>query len=317
MARATRSSLNAQRSSMRAAAAADDHHVERRAAVRGRASACARSRRGASSPCTRTGAIRMRRSPKRRADDVQHVVDGGAGGRGHDADHARERGQRALAGGIEEALRLEPALELLEGELERAHALGLEQLDHQLVLAPRGVDVEAAEGQHLHAVLGLEAHPPARGRGRARARSWAVVVLQREVRVPGAGRAEVGDLALDPDRREPLLELCLDPRRQLGDGIRPPARSPPHPPEPPHPTLSPFGGEGPRPSPSPLWGEGRGEGRRQASSDDLEDPVDIPEDVIVPEAKDVIALRRRGRPSRLASTSALVACWPPSSSTIR
>ena len=70
-------------------------------------------------------------------------------------------GSGRLRAGVEEALGLEPPLELLEGELERAQALGLEQLDHQLVLPARGVHVEAAEGQHLHAVLGLEAHAAA------------------------------------------------------------------------------------------------------------------------------------------------------------
>ncbi len=81
--------------------------------------------------------------------------------------------QRPLAGSVEEPLRLEPPLELLEGELERADALGLEQLHDQLVLPARGVDVEAAEGQHLHAVLGLEAHRRPRPR-KSTARSCAV-----------------------------------------------------------------------------------------------------------------------------------------------
>ena len=44
--------------------------------------------------------------------------------------------------------------------LQRAQALGLEQLDDQLVFPARRVDVEAAEGQYLHAVLEVEAHPP-------------------------------------------------------------------------------------------------------------------------------------------------------------
>ena len=89
-------------------------------------------------------------------------------GRGDDADGAREGRQRPLARGIEEPFGLELALELLEGELERAEPLGLHQLDDELVLAARGVDVEAAEGQHLQAVLELEAARGGRGRGRAR-----------------------------------------------------------------------------------------------------------------------------------------------------
>src|SRR5229473_762088 len=80
---------------------------------------------GASSPCTRTGAIRTRRSPKRRP--------------------MMFRMSRIAAPLVEEAFGFEPALELLERELERAQALGLHHLDHKLVLPPRGVDVEAAE----------------------------------------------------------------------------------------------------------------------------------------------------------------------------
>ena len=92
-------------------------------------------------------------------------------------------GSGALAGGVEEPLGLEPALELLEGELERAHALGLEQLDHQLVFPAREVHVEAAEGQHLHAVLRLEGHAAA-APAEEHAAELGGVVLQREVGVP-------------------------------------------------------------------------------------------------------------------------------------
>ena len=94
-------------------------------------------------------------------------------------------GSGRLRAGVEEALGLELLLELLERELERAQALRLEQLDHQLVLAARGVDVEAAEGQHLHAVLGLEAHAPAPA-AEEHAAELGRLVLQREVGVAGA-----------------------------------------------------------------------------------------------------------------------------------
>ena len=46
-----------------------------------------------------------------------------------------KRGSGRLRAGIEEPLGLEPLLELLEGELERAEPLRLEQLDDELVLA--------------------------------------------------------------------------------------------------------------------------------------------------------------------------------------
>ena len=44
------------------------------------------------------------------ADDVEEVADDGAGGRGDDADGARECGQRALARGVEEASALRRSL---------------------------------------------------------------------------------------------------------------------------------------------------------------------------------------------------------------
>src|SRR6185436_10889599 len=98
--------------------------------------------------------------------------------------------QRALLASLEEPLRLELPLELLEGDLEPAEALRLEQLDHELVLAATGVHVETAEGQHLEAVLDLEAHAPAPP-AEEHAAELGSVVLQREVRVAGRGRAQI------------------------------------------------------------------------------------------------------------------------------
>ena len=100
--------------------------------------------------------------------------------------------------------------------LERAQPLGLEQLDDQLVFSAGGVDVEAAEGEHLHAVLQIEAHPPAPAPEQHRA-ELGHLVLQGEVGMPRAGRAEIADLPLHPDGGKSLLELRLDPCRQLGD----------------------------------------------------------------------------------------------------
>ena len=120
------------------------------------------------------------------ADDVEHVADGRAGGRGHDADHPRERGEGSLARLLEEPFRLQLALELLEGELERTQPLRLHHLDHELVLTPRRVHVEAAEGQHLHAVFQLEAHAAAPS-PEQHGGDLGAFVLEGEVRVAGAG----------------------------------------------------------------------------------------------------------------------------------
>ena len=91
------------------------------------------------------------------ADDGDDVADDGAGGRGDDADAARERRQGALAGGVEESLGGEALLELLEGELQGAAAARLHGLGDQLQLATALVDGDAAAHQHGEAVGGAEA----------------------------------------------------------------------------------------------------------------------------------------------------------------
>src|SRR5262245_6395061 len=149
-------------------------------------------------------------------DDAKYVLDRRAGRRGADADLASESRQLALARLIEETLGREPGLELLEGELERAESLRLQQLHDQVILAPLRVDLDAAEGQDVQAVGGLEPNPtpPAPEERGAQLR---VGVLQREVRVARAVEAKVGDLAFDPHRGEALLDHLAQPRRQLGN----------------------------------------------------------------------------------------------------
>ena len=83
--------------------------------------------------------------------------------RRHDADLARERGQRPLARRIEQAFGLQLLLELLEGQLQRAEALRLQVVAEQLILALRLVDRQPAARDDVQAILGLElqiAHAP-------------------------------------------------------------------------------------------------------------------------------------------------------------
>ena len=63
------------------------------------------------------------------AQAVQDVADDGAGGRGDDADHLGQVGQRALAGGVEQALGGQRLLARLEHRHQRADAGGLDLLD--------------------------------------------------------------------------------------------------------------------------------------------------------------------------------------------
>ena len=87
-------------------------------------------------------------------DDVAH---GRAVERRDDADLARQRRQRALAALVEQPFACEPLLELIERELQRAEALGLEVLADDLILALRVVDADAAARDDAQSVLRLEA----------------------------------------------------------------------------------------------------------------------------------------------------------------
>ena len=89
------------------------------------------------------------------ADDVDDVLQRRAGGRGDDADTLRKRRQRSL-GPVEEALRTELLLELLEGPLQRTRAQLLHGLGDELELAARLVDRDFAANLNLHPVFGAK-----------------------------------------------------------------------------------------------------------------------------------------------------------------
>src|SRR5437867_1584681 len=150
------------------------------------------------------------------ADHAQHVADRRAAQRRHHADLSREARQLALARLIEQPLGLEPGLELVEGQLQGAEPLGLEQLDDHLVLAALRVDLDAAEGHHVQPVARLELDP-ARAVAEQHDAQLGVGVLQREVGVPRAVDAVVRDLTLDPHGGEAIFERLANPRGQLGD----------------------------------------------------------------------------------------------------
>ena len=149
------------------------------------------------------------------AGDVEEVADDGAGGRGDDADGARECGQRALARGVEEAFGLEAFLELLKGELERAGANGLQGFGDELHLAALVVDADAAASEDVLAVFRAEAEQ----RGLAAEEDdgkLGVGVLQGEVNVAGGRGAQVGDFALDPNVGVLGFDDLADVRRRAG-----------------------------------------------------------------------------------------------------
>ena len=128
-----------------------------------------------------------------------------------------KRGSGRLRAALEEPFGLQPRLELLEGELQRAEPLRLQQLDDQLVLAPlRRRPRRLPKAMTCRPSVGLEANP-APAAAEEHGAQLRVVVLQREVRVARAVELEVRDLALDPHRREALLEHLAQARGQLRD----------------------------------------------------------------------------------------------------
>ncbi len=77
----------------------------------------------------------------------QDVANRRAVKRGDHADLARQHRQRPLARRIEQPGGLEPLLQLLERQLQRAEALGLERLAHDLVFALGVVDAHAGRAR--------------------------------------------------------------------------------------------------------------------------------------------------------------------------
>ena len=76
--------------------------------------------------------VRVRIARVEHGHDVAH---GGAIERGDDADLARQEGKRALPCRRKQAFRFEPALQLLEGDLQRTGARRLQPVADDLVLA--------------------------------------------------------------------------------------------------------------------------------------------------------------------------------------
>ena len=155
---------------------------------------------------------------------AEEVVHRGARRAGDYGDPHGQEGEPPLAGGVEQAFRLEPRLELFEGDLQRAGAERLDGIADELVLPLRLVEGHPSPDEHREAVLHGEAEPPglAREQHGADAR---VGVLEREIEVAARGTAEVRDLAAHVQRREPPLEDALHLAGQLADRVDPRLRN--------------------------------------------------------------------------------------------
>ena len=135
------------------------------------------------------------------AGDLQDVADGRAGRAGDDHDPPREARQWPLAARVEQALGGQPSEPLAERQLERPDPLRLDLADRELVVTPRLVDGQAAQGAHGQAVGQLEGElarlaPPDHGADRRG------VVPEREVDMPRFRPRDVRDLAVQRDLAE-------------------------------------------------------------------------------------------------------------------
>ena len=130
---------------------------------------------------------------------------------------ARQHGQGLLALGIEQALFFETALELLEGQLQRAASDRFEMLDVDLIFAARFVHADGAAHGDVQAVLGAEFQAQ-QLLAEADAANLRFGVLQREVAVAGLRGVGVGDFAFHLDVGEFAREQVADARGEVADG---------------------------------------------------------------------------------------------------
>ena len=93
------------------------------------------------------------------AKDLQEIVDRRAGRAGDHGNPPHERRQRPLPPRVEETLAGQFLAKLPQGQLEGPHALGLNTLNDQLVVAPRGVDIDPTAANHFQSVVQIEPHP--------------------------------------------------------------------------------------------------------------------------------------------------------------
>ncbi len=149
---------------------------------------------------------------------THEVVEGGTGARGDQADPSRKGRKRLLVFRIEDPLRMEPRLELLERDPKGACAGRLQGLDNELKRPPLGIDVHACVDPHLHSLFRLD-RQMLRLCTKEHGAKLAVLVLEVEVQMPEARAMQRADLSLNPDVRE-LLQCIAQTLDDLRDAER-------------------------------------------------------------------------------------------------
>ncbi len=147
-------------------------------------------------------------------EDLEDVPQRRAVERRHDPDLAGQRRERALSSLLEETLRLQLALQLLEGKLQRAAAVRIQVFAYELIFPFRLVHAQPAPRDDLQAVLDLEPEISVRG-PEHHGLDLRAAVLEGEIDVPRVPDTAVGDLSFDPELPKPGLERCADAAGQL------------------------------------------------------------------------------------------------------
>ena len=146
--------------------------------------------------------------------DVQNIAQCRGLRRGHNADAAGQRGNRFLAGSVEQAFGFQLGLELFKRNLERARALRFQVFRRNLQFATVLVDGHPAANHHLHAIFRTKPQQ-ARLRAEHHDADLRTLVFQREVEMAGIMGAEIGDLAFHPGVGELALNVGADRCDQL------------------------------------------------------------------------------------------------------
>ncbi len=148
-------------------------------------------------------------------DDIDN---GSSPRRCHHSDFLWQYGQLFLPCGVEKPLLLQLLFELLKSELQSAFAFGFEELDDELIFSSGFINIYPPARHDLKAVLQFERNPLRIGTEHDRA-ELAHLVLQCEIQMPGMMTVEIGDLALYPEKRKRILQLCFHQPCDFGDCV--------------------------------------------------------------------------------------------------
>jgi hypothetical protein len=149
----------------------------------------------------------------------QHVMDRGPGGRGHQGNASRQKGEGALPGFGEEAFLLKPGPQLFELLLEFADPLGNKLGQLELHVSPSRVDGQSPEGKHFVSLSGTEGKP-SRREAKHDCLEASTLILEGEVDMSRRGRAEITNLPGHPDGLKTVFQKILDLAGEFRNGPR-------------------------------------------------------------------------------------------------